>query len=102
MTTLSSDIVLLAVTWYEKHDLSSTDMNPFVHAFTPAIDPPWQTRTDFAAFHAIARDFSDLARTHLGTRRHVVAVPADRMGPMALASVTSSPGAFPRPRPGWR
>src|SRR5690606_20849073 len=46
-TTLFSDIVLPAATWYEKHDLSSTDMHPFVHAFTPAINPPWQTRTDF-------------------------------------------------------
>ena len=51
-TTLFSDIVLPAATWYEKHDLSSTDMHPFVHAFNPAIAPPWQTRTDFDAFHA--------------------------------------------------
>ena len=36
-TTLFSDIVLPAATWYEKHDLSSTDMHPFVHAFNPAI-----------------------------------------------------------------
>nr|WP_246649870.1 nitrate reductase subunit alpha [Nonomuraea coxensis] len=74
-TTLFSDIVLPAATWYEKHDLSSTDMHPFVHAFTPAIDPPWQTRTDVAAFQAIAEAFSDLARTHLGTRRDLVATP---------------------------
>ena len=53
-TTLFSDIVLPAATWYEKHDLSTTDMHPFVHAFNPAIDPPWETRTDFDAFHAIA------------------------------------------------
>ncbi|MYS75416.1 molybdopterin-dependent oxidoreductase, partial [Streptomyces sp. SID5926] len=32
-TTLFSDLVLPAATWYEKHDLSSTDMHPFVHAF---------------------------------------------------------------------
>ncbi|GHH69047.1 nitrate reductase subunit alpha [Streptosporangium violaceochromogenes] len=85
-TTLFSDIVLPAATWYEKHDLSSTDMHPFVHAFTPAIDPPWQTRTDFAAFHAIARAFSDLARTHLGTRRDVVAVPLLHDTPDELAT----------------
>src|SRR5699024_2859039 len=30
-TGLYSDIVLPAATWYEKHDLSSTDMHPFVH-----------------------------------------------------------------------
>ncbi|MEO3802244.1 nitrate reductase subunit alpha [Nonomuraea sp. B1E8] len=74
-TTLFSDIVLPAATWYEKHDLSSTDMHPFVHAFSPAIDPPWQTRTDFAAFHAIAQAFSTLAKTHLGVRRDLVAAP---------------------------
>ncbi|MBB2910118.1 nitrate reductase alpha subunit [Streptosporangium becharense] len=74
-TTLFSDIVLPAATWYEKHDLSSTDMHPFVHAFTPAIDPPWQTRTDFAAFQAIAKSFSALAKTHLGVRKDLVAVP---------------------------
>ncbi|MEV4166527.1 nitrate reductase subunit alpha [Nonomuraea dietziae] len=74
-TTLFSDIVLPAATWYEKHDLSSTDMHPFVHAFNPAISPPWETKTDFSAFHAIARAFSGLARDHLGTRRDVVAVP---------------------------
>jgi nitrate reductase alpha subunit len=74
-TTLFSDVVLPAATWYEKHDLSSTDMHPFVHAFNPAIAPPWQTRTDFRAFHGIARAFSTLAAKHLGVRHDVVAVP---------------------------
>jgi nitrate reductase alpha subunit len=74
-TTLFSDVVLPAATWYEKYDLSSTDMHPFVHAFSPAISPPWQTRTDFDAFAAIAARFSELARDHLGVRHDVVAVP---------------------------
>ncbi|RJL30162.1 nitrate reductase subunit alpha [Bailinhaonella thermotolerans] len=74
-STLFSDVVLPAATWYEKYDLSSTDMHPFVHAFNPAIDPPWQTRSDFDAFHAIARAFSDLAARHLGTRTDLVAAP---------------------------
>ncbi len=59
-TTLLSDVVLPAATWYEKHDLNTTDMHPFVHAFTPAIDPPWETRTDFDTFH---RDRQDVHRT---------------------------------------
>lgn len=74
-TTLLSDVVLPAATWYEKHDLSSTDMHPFVHAFSPAIDPPWEARSDFDAFHLVARRFSELARTHLGVRRDLVSVP---------------------------
>jgi nitrate reductase alpha subunit len=72
-STLLADIVLPAATWYEKHDLSSTDMHPYVHAFTPAIDPPWETRSDFAAFTAIARRFSEMARDHLGVRHDIVA-----------------------------
>ncbi|MFG1703988.1 nitrate reductase subunit alpha [Nonomuraea sp. M3C6] len=74
-STIFSDIVLPAATWYEKYDLSSTDMHPFVHAFNPAINPPWETKTDFSAFHAIACAFSALAEHHLGIRRDVVAVP---------------------------
>ncbi|MEU7994775.1 nitrate reductase subunit alpha [Micromonospora sp. NPDC049060] len=85
-TTLFSDIVLPAATWYEKHDLSSTDMHPFVHAFTPAINPPWQTRTDFDAFHGIARAFSTLAAEHLGVRRDLVAAPLLHDTPDAMAT----------------
>lgn len=74
-TTLFSDLIFPAATWYEKFDLSSTDMHPFIHAFTPAITPPWQTRTDYDLFGSLAARFSDYARTHLGVRRDVVASP---------------------------
>src|SRR5699024_11094010 len=30
-STLLSDIVLPAATWYEKHDLNTTDMHPYVN-----------------------------------------------------------------------
>ncbi|MFB9653823.1 nitrate reductase subunit alpha [Pseudarthrobacter oxydans] len=84
-TTLLSDVVFPAATWYEKHDLSSTDMHPFVHAFTPAIDPPWETKTDFDTFHLLAREFSRLAKTHLGIRRDLVSVPLQHDTPGQLA-----------------
>jgi len=87
-STLLSDVVLPAATWYEKHDLSSTDMHPFVHAFTPAIDPPWETRSDFDAFQAVAQRFSELAAEHLGVRRDVVAVPLQHDTP----GETAQPG----------
>src|SRR6185437_9497512 len=74
-TTLFSDIVLPAATWYEKHDLSSTDMHPYVHAFSPAISPPWETKTDFDMFGLLAQRFSEFARIHLGVRRDLVAAP---------------------------
>ncbi|KGI67447.1 nitrate reductase subunit alpha [Mycolicibacterium rufum] len=84
-TTLLSDVVLPAATWYEKADLSSTDMHPFVHAFSPAIDPPWETRSDYEAFGAIARAFSALAATHLGTRTDVVLGALQHDTPAAMA-----------------
>ncbi|GHD33816.1 nitrate reductase subunit alpha [Nocardiopsis kunsanensis] len=85
-TTVFSDVVLPAATWYEKHGLNSTDMHPFVHPFNPAISPPWQARTDFDAFHGLARSFSELAVEHLGTRRDVVAVPLTHDTPDAMAT----------------
>ena len=84
-TCTYSDIVLPAATWYEKHDISTTDMHPFVHSFNPAIAPPWQTRTDFDAFAAIAAQFSRLAATHLGKRTDVIAAPLMHDSPDELA-----------------
>ncbi|HZM84612.1 MAG TPA: nitrate reductase subunit alpha [Candidatus Limnocylindrales bacterium] len=85
-TTLFSDVVLPAATWYEKHDLSTTDMHPFIHAFNPAINPPWQTRTDFDSFQGIAKAFSALAKQHLGVRKDLVAVPLTHDTPDELAT----------------
>ena len=73
-STLLSDVVLPAATWYEKHDISTTDMHPFVHAFSPAIDPPWEAKTDHETFKALAYAFSRLAKTHLGTRKDIVSL----------------------------
>ncbi|KQR75211.1 nitrate reductase [Arthrobacter sp. Leaf337] len=94
-TTLLSDVVFPAATWYEKHDLSSTDMHPFVHAFSPAIDPPWETKTDFDTFHLLAQEFSRQAKTHLGVRRDLVSVPLQHDTPGQLAQ----PGGIVRD---WR
>ncbi len=84
-TGLYSDVVLPAATWYEKHDLSMTDMHPFVHSFNQAVPPPWEARTDWDAFGGIARAFSELAAEHLGTRRDVVAMPIMHDSPGELA-----------------
>jgi nitrate reductase alpha subunit len=72
---LFSDVVLPAATWYEKYDLSSTDLHPFVHTFNQAVPPPWENRTDWEAFRRISERFSELAEKHLGVRRDVLAAP---------------------------
>lgn len=86
-STILSDVVLPAATWYEKHDLSTTDMHPFIHSFNPAINPPWQTKSDWDAWKAVAKKFSELAGTHLGTRKDVIAKPLWHDTPEAMASV---------------
>ncbi|GGV03218.1 nitrate reductase subunit alpha [Streptomyces spectabilis] len=84
-STLLSDVTLPAATWYEKHDLSTTDMHPFVHAFSPAVDPPWQARTDFDTFRALADRLSELAAGHLDTRRDLVATALQHDTPGEIA-----------------
>jgi nitrate reductase alpha subunit len=72
---LFSDVVLPAATWYEKYDLSSTDMHPFVHTFNQAIPPPWETKTDWDIFNLLADTFSRLAGPRVGVRHDVIAAP---------------------------
>ena len=75
-TPLYSDIVLPAATWYEKHDLSSTDMHPFVHPFNPAIDPLWESRSDWDIYKTLAKAVSEMAKDYLpGTFKDVVTTP---------------------------
>ncbi|WP_289016906.1 nitrate reductase subunit alpha [uncultured Ornithinimicrobium sp.] len=86
-STLFSDVVLPAATWYEKHDINTTDMHPFVHSFNPAISPPWQAKSDWEAWKAVAKRFSELAVDHLGVRKDVVTKPLWHDTPEAMATV---------------
>ena len=60
-------------------------MHPFVHAFTPAIDPPWETKSDYEIFQALGRGVSELAKGVLDTRTDVVMVPLQHDTPDELA-----------------
>lgn len=72
---LFSDIILPAATWYEKFDISSTDLHPFVHPFNAAISPPWETKSDWDMFRDIAKSFSTLAKKHLPAQEDLVLSP---------------------------
>lgn len=75
-TPLYADIVLPAATWYEKHDISSTDMHPFIHPFNPAVDPLWESKTDWDIFKTLSKSVSELSKTHMkGTFKDVVTTP---------------------------
>ncbi|MBI2303864.1 MAG: nitrate reductase subunit alpha [Chloroflexi bacterium] len=59
-----ADVVLPAAHWYEKNDITVTDLHTFIHPFQAAIDPPWETKPDWEGFKAIAKKFSELAKKH--------------------------------------
>ncbi|WP_347835377.1 molybdopterin dinucleotide binding domain-containing protein [Gracilibacillus sp. JCM 18860] len=75
-----------AATWYEKTDLSSTDMHPFVHPFNPAIDPLWESRSDWDIYRSLAKTFSKMAEERLPeTYQDVVTAPLGHDSPSEMA-----------------
>src|SRR5699024_6967461 len=83
-TTLVSDIVLPAATWYEKHDMSSTDMHPDLPSFNAATHPPWEARTDYEVFRDLSAALSAMSVRWLGTQRDVVTQPSHHDSPDEL------------------
>lgn len=74
-TCLYSDIVLPTATWYEKNDLNTSDMHPFIHPLSTAVDPAWQSRSDWDIYKGFARKFSEVCSGHLGIEHEVVLTP---------------------------
>lgn len=84
-TCLYSDIVLPTATWYEKDDMNTSDMHPFIHPLTAATDPAWESKSDWEIYKGIANVFSQLSATHLGVQTDVVTLPMqhDSVGELA-------------------
>ncbi|MBI3144618.1 MAG: nitrate reductase subunit alpha [Pseudogulbenkiania sp.] len=74
-TCLYADIVLPTATWYEKDDLNTSDMHPFIHPLSEAVQPLWQSKSDWEIYKGIAKKFSELAGDYLGTRKDLVLTP---------------------------
>ncbi len=101
-SALYADVALPAASWYEMHDLSTTDLHPFIHPFNPAIDPPWETRSNWDQFKTIAEKFSQLADKHLGRQKDLVATPLahDTPGEIAQPRVMDWKDGGSEPVPG--
>jgi nitrate reductase alpha subunit len=84
-TCVYSDIVLPTATWYEKNDLNTSDMHPFIHPLTSAVDPVWEARSDWEIYKAIAAAFSRVAPEVLGVEKDVVLTPIQHDSPGEIA-----------------
>ncbi|MCM0861493.1 nitrate reductase subunit alpha, partial [Klebsiella pneumoniae] len=74
-TCLYSDIVLPTATWYEKDDMNTSDMHPFIHPLSAAVDPAWESKSDWEIYKGIAKKFSEVCVGHLGKETDVVTLP---------------------------
>jgi len=84
-TCMYSDVVLPTATWYEKNDLNTSDMHPFIHPLSSAVDPVWECRSDWEIYKSIARKFSEVAPEVLGVETDVVLVPILHDTPAEIA-----------------
>ncbi|EIW9169491.1 nitrate reductase subunit alpha, partial [Klebsiella pneumoniae] len=84
-TCLFSDIVLPTATWYEKDDMNTSDMHPFIHPLSAAVDPAWEAKSDWEIYKDIAKSFSQVCVGHLGKETDVVLVPLQHDSPGELS-----------------
>lgn len=83
-TCVYSDVVLPTATWYEKSDLNTSDMHPFIHPLSAAVDPVWESRSDWEIYKGIAKAFSGIAQTELATVKDLVLTPLQHDSPAEL------------------
>ena len=83
-TCLYADIVLPTATWYEKDDLNTSDMHPFIHPLSEAVQPLWQSKTDWEIYKGIAKKFSEIAGDYLGVQKDLVLTPLMHDSPQEL------------------
>ena len=88
-TGVYSDIVLPTASWYEKDDLNTSDMHPFIHPLQAAVDPAYESKSDWEIFKSIAKKFSEIAPEVLGVETDIVQLPLlhDTPGELAQAHV---------------
>jgi nitrate reductase alpha subunit len=83
-TCLYADVVLPTATWYEKDDLNTSDMHPFIHPLSEAVAPLWQSKTDWEIYKGIAKKFSELSKDYLGVQQDLVLTPLMHDTPQEL------------------
>jgi nitrate reductase alpha subunit len=84
-TCVYSDIVLPTASWYEKDDLNTSDMHPFIHPLSQAVDPVWESKSDWEIYKGDCQKILRNCARSLGVEEDVVLTPIlhDTPGEMA-------------------
>ena len=83
-TCLYADVILPTATWYEKDDLNTSDMHPFIHPLSEAVQPAWQSKSDWEIYKLLAKKFSEIGKDYLGVQKDVVLTPLMHDTPQEL------------------
>lgn len=71
--------------WYEKDDMNTSDMHPFIHPLSAAVDPAREAKSDWEIYKAIAKKFSEVCVGHLGKETDIVTLPIQHDSAAELA-----------------
>ena len=74
-TCVYSDIVLPTASWYEKDDMNTSDMHPFIHPLQAAVDPAYESKSDWEIFKSITKKFQEIVPGYLDKETDIVALP---------------------------
>ncbi|MDB6181316.1 nitrate reductase subunit alpha [Paracoccus fistulariae] len=86
-TAVYADIVLPTASWYEKDDMNTSDMHPFIHPLQAAVDPAYESKSDWEIFKSIAQKFSEISPEVLGVETDVVQLPLQHDSPGEIAQM---------------
>ncbi len=65
--------------------MNTSDMHPFIHPLSAAVDPAWEAKSDWEIYKDIAKSFSQVCVGHLGKETDVVLVPLQHDSPGELS-----------------
>jgi nitrate reductase / nitrite oxidoreductase, alpha subunit len=65
--------------------MNTSDMHPFIHPLSAAVDPAWESKSDWEIYKGIAKVFSEVCVGHLGQETDVVLQPLQHDSPAELA-----------------
>ncbi len=65
--------------------MNTSDMHPFIHPLSAAVDPAWEAKSDWEIYKAIAKKFSEVCVGHLGKETDIVTLPIQHDSAAELA-----------------